>query len=232
MSARVTLENCDQELIHIIGTVQSHGALLAFNNEGHLVFSSVNAQTLLGISVSSRSEIRQLGLPQVVAETVIEWLGDVANNFAAFDVPINAQSFDVIGHRNDDGLLIVEFEIIDRGTMSYEPSFATLVHRAMERFKRQTDIDTLLGMVAADVRKITGFDRVMVYRFRYDDSGEVVRESRREGLDNWEGHRYPSSDIPASGSPTLHPEHAPLDRGCRIGACSCRLDNRAIRFTP
>lgn len=168
----------------------------------------------------------------MVAETVIEWLGDVANNFAAFDVPINAQSFDVIGHRNDDGLLIVEFEIIDRGTVSYKPSFATLVHRAMERFKRQTDIDTLLGMVAADVRKITGFDRVMVYRFRYDDSGEVVRESRREGLDNWEGHRYPSSDIPASGSPTLHPEHAPLDRACRIGACSCRLDNRAIRFTP
>ena len=37
----------------------------------------------------------------------------------------------------------------------------------------------------------------MAYRFHPDDSGEVVREARREDLDDWKGRRYPASDIPA-----------------------------------
>jgi chemotaxis family two-component system sensor kinase Cph1 len=192
----VTLENCDQEPIHIIGTVQSHGVLLAFNNEANLVFSSVNGGDLLAIDPQPDVPVEQLGLPTNIINIIREWLSDAAKNFASFDLSINGRTFDLIGNRNDDDLLIVEFEITSDSAPA-DTSFATLVHRAMERFKRQTDIDMLLGMVAAEVRTITGFDRVMAYRFRHDDSGEVVRESRREGLENWEGHRYPSSDIPA-----------------------------------
>ena len=44
---------------------------------------------------------------------------------------------------------------------------------------------------------MTGFDRVMAYRFRHDDSGDVVAESVREDLDPYLGRRYPASDIPA-----------------------------------
>ncbi|RNE94264.1 GAF domain-containing protein [Marichromatium sp. AB32] len=46
------------------------------------------------------------------------------------------------------------------------------------------------------LRHITGFSRVLLYRFRDDDCGEVVAESLREGLDPYLGLRYPASDIP------------------------------------
>src|SRR5690606_6961327 len=50
--------------------------------------------------------------------------------------------------------------------------------------------------VAEQVRLLIGYDRVMVYRFRHDDSGEVVAESRDPALPPYLGLRYPASDIP------------------------------------
>ncbi|MCP6390998.1 hypothetical protein NL487_29160, partial [Klebsiella pneumoniae] len=47
------------------------------------------------------------------------------------------------------------------------------------------------------VREMTGFDRVVAYRFRHDDSGDVVAESVHPDLDPYLGRRYPASDIPA-----------------------------------
>ena len=46
------------------------------------------------------------------------------------------------------------------------------------------------------VRAITGFDRVAVYRFAPDDSGEVMAEDVREDLPPWLGMHYPATDIP------------------------------------
>ena len=43
---------------------------------------------------------------------------------------------------------------------------------------------------------LTGLDRVMIYRFHADESGEVFAESRRTDLPSWQGWRYPAHDIP------------------------------------
>jgi light-regulated signal transduction histidine kinase (bacteriophytochrome) len=47
------------------------------------------------------------------------------------------------------------------------------------------------------VRGLTGFDRVMVYRFDPDWNGEVVAEERRDDLEPFLGLHFPASDIPA-----------------------------------
>jgi light-regulated signal transduction histidine kinase (bacteriophytochrome) len=204
MSMPVTLENCDREPIHIPGLIQPHGALLAFDREGNLVFSSSNAAELLGLVAPRSGPLEALGLEPTVVSLIQSWRVDSAKNFACFGVAVNGRNLDIIGNRNDNDLLIVEFEMVDQTRTADESSFPTLVHRAMERFKRQTDINELLGMVATEVRKITGFDRVMAYRFRHDDSGEVVRESRRDDLDSWEGHRYHQAIfLPRHGAYTL-----------------------------
>jgi light-regulated signal transduction histidine kinase (bacteriophytochrome) len=53
-----------------------------------------------------------------------------------------------------------------------------------------------LEQPAREVRALTGFDRVMVYRFDQDGAGEVIAESARSGIDSYLGQRYPASDIP------------------------------------
>jgi light-regulated signal transduction histidine kinase (bacteriophytochrome) len=55
----------------------------------------------------------------------------------------------------------------------------------------------LMRAAAAEVRRLTRFDRVMVYRFDPDWNGQVVAESLADGVEPWLGLRYPASDIPA-----------------------------------
>jgi glycerol kinase len=76
-------------------------------------------------------------------------------------------------------------------------AFALKAHAAIERLRRQRSIEALLRHAVEQVRAITGFDRVMAYRFRHDDSGDVVAEARRDDLKPFLGMRYPASDIPA-----------------------------------
>ncbi|KAI8561837.1 hypothetical protein RHMOL_Rhmol04G0372700 [Rhododendron molle] len=58
------------------------------------------------------------------------------------------------------------------------------------------DIKLLCDTVVQSVRELTGYDRVMVYKFHEDEHGEVVAESKRPDLDPYIGLHYPATDIP------------------------------------
>ncbi|KAJ8545359.1 hypothetical protein K7X08_017942 [Anisodus acutangulus] len=58
------------------------------------------------------------------------------------------------------------------------------------------DIGVLCDTAVEDVQKLTGYDRVMVYKFHDDNHGEVVSEIRRSDLEPYLGLHYPATDIP------------------------------------
>ena len=58
------------------------------------------------------------------------------------------------------------------------------------------DIGVLCDTVVEDVQKLTGYDRVMVYKFHDDDHGEIMSEIRRSDLEPYLGLHYPATDIP------------------------------------
>lgn len=58
------------------------------------------------------------------------------------------------------------------------------------------DIKLLCDTVVEHVRELTGYDRVMVYKFHEDEHGEVVAESKRGDLEPYIGLHYPATDIP------------------------------------
>lgn len=58
------------------------------------------------------------------------------------------------------------------------------------------DVKLLCDAVVESVRELTGYDRVMVYRFHEDEHGEVVAESKRPDLEPYIGLHYPATDIP------------------------------------
>nr|WP_281371648.1 SpoIIE family protein phosphatase [Petropleomorpha daqingensis] len=62
---------------------------------------------------------------------------------------------------------------------------------------RASSLEELYDITARAVRTLTGFDRVMVYRYDADYNGEVVAEARAEHLNSFLGLHYPASDIPA-----------------------------------
>ncbi|KAL2494593.1 Phytochrome E [Forsythia ovata] len=111
--------------------------------------------------------------------------------------------FYAILHRIDVGIVIdlepaysVDPALLHAGAVQSQK----LAVRAISRLQSLPggDIGVLCDTVVEDVQKLTGYDRVMVYKFHGDDHGEVVSEIRRSDLEPYLGLHYPATDIPQS----------------------------------
>lgn len=193
-----TLLNCADEPIHVPGTIQPHGAMLVFDADGLLETWSENVTALLDLHPSLGQTVQQLQLPAQVLAMVETCLVAIESGDAfplSREVDFGAGLYDCIVHAHG-GRVLVEFERRDVA-LDTLGIFALKAHNALDRLKRQKSVQALLQMATDQVRDITGFDRVMGYRFRQDGSGDVVAEARTPALAPFLGLRYPASDIPA-----------------------------------
>jgi light-regulated signal transduction histidine kinase (bacteriophytochrome) len=194
---RVDLQNCADEPIHIPGSIQPHGALLFLSDAGLVEGWSANIAAITGSEPALGQPFGALGLPDAVTELIQECIatmdaGEAPTMVAA--VTIGTREYDCVVHAHVQRIL-VEFEARDVG-MDEVAQFAIKAHSSIDRLRRQRTIDGLLETAVRQVRDFTGFDRVMAYRFRSDDSGDVVAEARRDDLVPYLGQRYPAGDIP------------------------------------
>jgi light-regulated signal transduction histidine kinase (bacteriophytochrome) len=172
--------------------------LLAFDGGARLCAWSANAKQHLGFTPERGAALDTLPLPRAV----LDFLARVAQPEGAPDgtpslleASVGGRDYDLVAHLHD-GRLIAEFE--HREISSEElAGFALRAHAGIDRLRRQRGLDALLRDAVEWVRELTGFDRVMAYRFRHDDSGDVVAESVRADWSPFLGMRYPASDIPA-----------------------------------
>ncbi|RZA04436.1 MAG: GAF domain-containing protein, partial [Moraxellaceae bacterium] len=197
-SLATTLANCASEPIHIPGFIQPHGVLLVLNTELQLTGWSANTHALLGLDLNLDTPVKSLGFDDELYEALDDILSEGEHGEAApiaLEIAFNNLIFDVVIHVHLQRVL-VEFE---RRELSSDEvaSFALKAHRGIDRLKRQKSIPSLLQMAVEEIQKITGFDRVMAYIFRHDDSGDIVAEKCHPDLDPYLGRRYPASDIPA-----------------------------------
>lgn len=197
----VDLSNCDREPIHIPGSIQPHGALLAFDAHGSLTAASANATALLGMELRWGANLHDLGLAIAAPESTLLHdalaalhRGDAVAP-ASVETLLAGETGDLVVHAQE-GCLIAEWERRDASSDDVA-SFALKAHRMIDSLRRQRSVESLLNHAAEQVRALTGFERVMAYRFRADDSGEIVAEARDPALEAFLGRRYPASDIPA-----------------------------------
>ncbi|MBD2163436.1 GAF domain-containing protein [Calothrix membranacea FACHB-236] len=73
----------------------------------------------------------------------------------------------------------------------------SLLHRMTNQIRRSLELPDILTATVAEVRSFLGTDRVMVYRFDADESGEVIAEAIYEQrLPSLLGLHFPANDIP------------------------------------
>ena len=192
-SITVALASCETEPIHIPGSIQAHGMLLAFSEPDLVVtHASSNVAALLGVSMEN-----------VLAYPLIDVLGAPAAERIALalraddlvlenplEIVVGDHSFDGVVHRNGSTAIL---ELEPNPT---KPPGDRLLRDAVTRLQRAQTFEALCVAAAEQVRSITGFDRVMVYRFHFDGHGEVVAEARANGMDPFLGQHFPASDIP------------------------------------
>ena len=198
----VDLLSCADEPIHLPGSIQPHGALLYFDAAGMLEGWSANAAIVSTDSLHVGMSCDAVGLPAEALAMVrdcVTVLGEAASDGdaapAVAAIAIGAREFDCIVHAYRHRI-VAEFEV--RTVPATDVAlFAVKAHSSIEHLRRQKTVAGLMDVTVKRIRDMTGFDRVMAYRFRQDDSGDVVAEDRREDLAPYLGQRYPAGDIPA-----------------------------------
>ncbi|UOK69750.1 HWE histidine kinase domain-containing protein [Ancylobacter polymorphus] len=193
---RVDLSNCDREPIHIPGSVQCHGCLIACDPQGGVVQRhSSNAAEMLALTgeLIGRDLADLLG-PHA-ATRIREALArgsDPSSPALLFNVELaSGGHFDVSAHVFK-GVSLIEFEVA-----SAEDGPALDLARSMfARVRGEKDIDKLLEHSSRLIRSLLGYDRVMIYQFAEDGAGQVVSEDKREDLESFLHQWFPASDIP------------------------------------
>jgi light-regulated signal transduction histidine kinase (bacteriophytochrome) len=110
-------------------------------------------------------------------------------------ITVLARALQMVAHRRN-GMLIVELEpVISERAVTFQ-SIYSLTESFLRQLKQQETVTMVADIAAAEVRRLTGFDRVMVYRFDPDWNGAVIAEDRNDVLPSYLGLHFPAGDIP------------------------------------
>ncbi|MBD2663389.1 phytochrome-like protein [Richelia sinica FACHB-800] len=199
----ITLTNCDREPIHIPNAIQPHGVLLIFNEDNwQITLVSDNTDSILGYSPQ---ELLNQSLSKILSTEDIDAITHCLDrDFEAIN-PLNLKvcnaaqetiNFSGIVHRSLENLIILELEPVHQKETYDFLGFYQLTRQLLAKIKHASNVSILSQLIAEEIREITNFDRVMVYRFDLDGSGEVIAEAKQPDLHTYLGLRYPDSDIP------------------------------------
>jgi len=198
MNEQVDLTNCDREPIHIPGSVQPFGFLLTLLSDFSICMASENATEFLGVKVASllQRPLDDVFSPEAITaiRARVDYLSgpDAVERIFGLEIQNGKPPFDIAIHFSGAYLIIeAEPSVAQPGVNSGE-----LVRLMLGRIRKTRGMTELAQESARQLKVLTGFDRVMVYRFHEDGSGEVIAEAAQSGLESFLGLHYPASDIP------------------------------------
>lgn len=188
--SRGFIHHCEQEALHLSGAIQPHGVLLITDVDGTVSHVSANAETLL------RDVEPQVGLGKPLPAFLdgivktLPNLGPGERHAGQCETP--RQEFGVVVTQHHGRGWIYELYPVDaHAAPMVAVSPPTAVPESADELASQCQalMDSLLA--------VSGFDRVLYYRFMPEGDGEVIAEARREGVTgSYRGLRFPASDIP------------------------------------
>jgi two-component system, chemotaxis family, sensor kinase Cph1 len=192
------LTNCDREPIHIPGAIQPHGVLLVVEPASEEILQAAGdikgllgdgrpapgrrVTELLGLSLVDLARSAGVG---VQGEPV--YLGSVGRLAHGGEI-------DVVAHERD-GVFLLELEPVPAARPSAARILAS-VRAVTATLEAAPDLLRTCQVAARELRRLTGFERIMVYRFLEDGSGHVFAEDKVADISSLLNHHYPASDIP------------------------------------
>lgn len=236
-------EICAREPIHLSGAIQPHGYLVSCSWPDWTVrHASANVADLFDLTPA---QLRGTSLREHVDESILEAIADAlrfiepglaAQRVATTNIGGHGALCDISTHLHQ-GLVHIEIEPQQPGTDNVGPLTANAM---IGRIAGQDPGPAFFQQVAALVRELTGYDRVMVYRFRPDEAGEVIAEDHADGMEPYFGLRYPASDIPVQARhlylmnrlrviPDSGYTPVPIEPPRHAGGASLDLSHHALR---
>lgn len=196
---------CEREAIHAPGAIQPFGVLIAIDM---VTLTVLNASTNCALAFGIAAE-------QLLAQSLTSYLSDddVQLLRQHLSQPALQEAAPLSLHIGTPGTAplrwtlyanaagnscILELEQ-DADPAAVTRALASLHHNvraAVRSVQAATCLQQLVDETVLQVRAITGFDRVMVYRFTEEWHGNVVAEARADHMHSYLHHFFPSTDIP------------------------------------
>jgi diguanylate cyclase (GGDEF)-like protein len=194
---------CDREPIHLSGAIQPHGFLLGVDPVSlAITAASANVPHLVG----GATEPLGLALGDVLGLEVARTVGGMKPTGNPHDgLPVRFQLASSSGGQGALTVGMVAHQVGSVLLLEFEEHFpsdsaqAGLHHRMRDLMKALFNADEtedICRTTVQEVRRLTGYDRVMIYRFEPDAHGRVIAEACREEAEPFLGLHYPAEDIP------------------------------------
>ena len=205
--ASLDLTSCDREPIHIPGSIQPHGFLLAFDLATLLVReASANSATYLDRlmpAIFGRTPVELFG-PLHGARLFDELTSAVRGGMQASTPQMlsslslrssdgSSRHFEVIAHCVGERL-IVEFEH-SRERVDME-ALNSQLYNFVNANRGHRSAEDVIQAAVKELRALTRCDRVVLYQFDEEGHGLVLAEDRSLQFASYLGLRFPASDIP------------------------------------
>lgn len=193
------LANCADEPIRTPGAIQPHGILLTLSEpDWRIVQISANVEALLGLAPADA-----VGAPlqQLIGADYAQQVREAAQQGNALDAPelnfaLNGRMFEGFVHRHQ-GVLVLELEV---QAPALEPRHGAAktnsLGRMLQRLQAAKSLHALYEISVQEIQAITGYDRVLIYRFEEEGHGQVIAEATSPSMELFQGLFFPASDIP------------------------------------
>ena len=193
------LNNCADEPIRFPGAIQPHGLLLTLSEPAlEIIQISANVETLL-----ARTPQELIGQPlhKLIGQGHTEAVREALVRPAFADAGplhfhINGKAFEGLLHRYQ-GVLILELEIhVENFQPRNVAGLNSNLGRLLQRLQVATTLQELYEVSVREIQAMTGYDRVLIYRFEEEGHGQVIAEASAPSMELFNGLFFPASDIP------------------------------------
>lgn len=200
----VNLTRLKQPPIHVLTQIQPHGVLLVLQEpELTVLQASRNTSTAFGIAPET---ILGKSLDDILDPVQVDrFRAGLSSENLDFINPTKVWVrrkgddylvFDAVFHRSADGFLVLELEpALTQENIPFL-SFYHLARASINQLEGTSNLRDFCQIIVREVRNVTGFDRVMLYKFDDDGHGEVIAEEKLDEMVPYLGLHYPESDIP------------------------------------
>ncbi|HEY9814291.1 MAG TPA: ATP-binding protein [Candidatus Obscuribacterales bacterium] len=203
---RLNLTHLKQPEIHHLVKIQPHGVVLVLDEPDLRILQvSRNASKLLGVKAE---DLLGQTLDEILDPYQVDRFraGLSYNNLELIN-PTKVWArrngddysvFDAVFHRTADHTLVLELEpAVTQDNIPFL-SFYHLAKASIQQLESTASLADFCHIIVRQVRSVTGFERVMLYKFDEDGHGEVVAEDKIKDMESYLGLHYPESDIPST----------------------------------
>ena len=193
------LANCADEPIRFPGAIQPHGLLLTLSEPDlHIQQISANVENLFGLAPAALLDQPLATLTGPHASTIVEQAAQFAGqvDVPPLELTLQGIAYEGLLHR-DNGLLILELELKpDQAALVGTMAKIRNLSRVLQSLQAAKTLPALYDICVKEIQALTGYDRVLIYRFQEEGHGQVIAEASSPSMELFKGMFFPASDIP------------------------------------